>query len=222
MINLVLPNIFNQLLENFNQGANCDKKRFLSGLCYFIIITFLQGHPGLLNGVLSTITSMFWIPVKHNIVKLVSLKVYSHVLGLPYAWHETAKSEELLKIIVRSGYNIDRILNYVLFSVLPPLADMAISVIYFANKTNYVFAAIVGCTFITYLSLTYLVMSWKESLNRSIKECQDKNKRLVMDTLVNVVVVKLYNNQTFECNALKASLERLQVTLLTRPEQRKR
>uniref|UniRef100_A0A6G3MDW2 ATP-binding cassette sub-family B member 6, mitochondrial (Trinotate prediction) n=1 Tax=Henneguya salminicola TaxID=69463 RepID=A0A6G3MDW2_HENSL len=213
IINLILPIIFNQLLDNFNKGENCNRKEFLSGFCYFIIITFLQGHPGVLNGFLGVIKSFFWIPVKQNIKKLVSLKVYSHILNLNYDQHIHFQIGELLNIIDKSGNSIEQIINYMIFNVSPPLVDLVISILYFSNNTNYAFAAIVSITFISYTSCTYFLSSWKESLKRKLKNDKENNDCCLMNTLMNFEIVKNYRNENYELNRFKSSLKQHQVNL---------
>lgn len=76
--------------------------------------------------------------------------------GLSLRWHLGRKTGEVLRIISRGTDSVNSLLSYLIFNILPTIADIIIAIVYFATAFNPWFSLIVFVTMIIYMGETRL------------------------------------------------------------------
>lgn len=79
------------------------------------------------------------------------MTLFKHLHSLSLRWHLSRKTGEVLRIMDRGTDSITNLLNYILFSIIPTLIDIAIAVIYFITLFNAWFGLIVFVTMALYI-----------------------------------------------------------------------
>ena len=82
----------------------------------------------------------------------IQVKLFSHLHGLSLRWHLNRKTGEVLRVMDRGTNSVNTILQYIVFSILPTIADIVIAVVYFLTFFNAWFALIVFITMAVYMS----------------------------------------------------------------------
>ncbi|CAN7951713.1 unnamed protein product, partial [Ixodes pacificus] len=71
--------------------------------------------------------------------------------SLSMSWHLSRKTGEVLKILDRGTTSVTSLLSYILFNILPAIADIVVAVVYFTVSFNAWFGLIVFVTMVLYL-----------------------------------------------------------------------
>jgi len=88
------------------------------------------------SGLLGVFRSTLWVKVEQYTTRALKLRVFSHLHNLSLRWHLSRKTGEVLRIVDRGTDSVDSLLNYLLFNILPTIADILIAVIYFIITFN--------------------------------------------------------------------------------------
>ncbi len=88
------------------------------------------------SGLLGIIRTTVWTKVDQYTTRSLKLRVFSHLHNLSLRWHLSRKTGEVLRIVDRGTDSVDNLLNYVLFNILPTIADILISIVYFIVQFN--------------------------------------------------------------------------------------
>lgn len=101
----------------------------------------------------------------------MQVTLFRHLHSLSLRWHLSRKTGEVLRIMDRGTDSITNLLNYILFSIIPTLIDIAIAVIYFVTYFNAWFGLIVFVTMALYIGKysSYGIFScnWKLKFNQA-------------------------------------------------------
>ena len=73
---------------------------------------------------------------------------------------------EVLRVMDRGTQSINNLLNYVLFSILPTLVDIAVAVVFFVVAFDGWFGLIVFTTMISYIFYTIYITEWRTKFRR--------------------------------------------------------
>ena len=79
------------------------------------------------------------------------IRLFDHLHSLSLRWHVSRKTGEVLRSIDRGTASINNILSYVVFNILPTIADIIIAIIYFITEFDAWFGLIVFVCLVLYL-----------------------------------------------------------------------
>ena len=141
----------------------------------YVGVVFLQGGGTGGVGFLNNMRTFLWISVQQytsretevilifKIMKKVigflnrcnfecqQIKLFDHLHHLSLRWHLSKKTGEVLRVVNRGTDSITGLLSYLLFNILPTIADITIAIIYFATAFNPWFSLIVFLTMVIYM-----------------------------------------------------------------------
>ena len=84
-----------------------------------------------------------------SITSQVGLFTHLHTLSL--RWHLGRKTGEVLRVMDRGTASVNGLLSYIIFNILPTMADIVIAIVFFTSVFNYLFGIIVFVTMAIYL-----------------------------------------------------------------------
>lgn len=102
-------------------------------------------------GIINNLRSFLWIPVQQYTTREIEINLFEHLHQLSLRWHLQRKTGEVLRIMDRGTDSINNLLNYILFSITPTIADLLVAVIYFIYAFNWWFGLIVFLTMFLYI-----------------------------------------------------------------------
>ncbi|KAG8290311.1 ATP-binding cassette sub- B member 6, mitochondrial [Homalodisca vitripennis] len=141
----------------------------------------------------------------------VQVTLFRHLHGLSLRWHLSRKTGEVLRVMDRGTDSITNLLNYILFSIMPTLVDIAIAVIYFVTLFNAWFGLIVFTTMALYIAATIIVTEWRTKFQRSMNLADNATKARSVDSLLNFETVKYYGAESYEVEAYRNAVLDYQV-----------
>jgi len=110
----------------------------------------------------------------------------------------------------RGTDSINNILNYLLFSIFPTVADIIIAIVYLSLFFNSWFGLIVFITMALYLVCTFTVTEWRTKFRRTMNQADNEQRQQAVDSLLNFETVKYYANEKFETDRYAASIIKYQ------------
>jgi len=110
----------------------------------------------------------------------------------------------------RGTESINNILNYLVFSIFPTIADILIAIVYLTAFFNGWFGLIVFTTMVLYLAATFGITEWRTKFRRSMNQADNEMKQQSIDSLLNFETVKYYTNEKYETDRYASSIIRYQ------------
>lgn len=175
----------------------------------YVFLWCLQGQGG--SSILSNLRSYLWISVQQFTVKEIEVELYSHLHHLSMSWHLSRKTGEVLKVLDRGTSSVTSLLSYILFNILPAVADIVVAVVYFTVSFNAWFGLIVFITMALYLAMTIGITEWRTKFRREMNQLDNAAQARGVDALLNFETVKYYNAEEYEVAGYKECIEKYQV-----------
>ncbi|CAF4374453.1 unnamed protein product, partial [Rotaria sp. Silwood2] len=175
-----------------------------------MIFRFLQGAGPFGSGMLGIIRSTLWTKIEQYTTQSLKLRVFSHLHHLSLSWHLTRKTGEVLRIVDRGTDSVDSLLNYILFSIVPTIADIMIAIVYFVVQFNIWFGIIVFATMLVYLLLTIVITEWRTKYKKEMNTLDNAMSGTAVDSLLNFETVKYYGAEQYEVTQYKDTIQKYQ------------
>uniref|UniRef100_A0A8C3A4H7 ATP binding cassette subfamily B member 6 (LAN blood group) a n=1 Tax=Cyclopterus lumpus TaxID=8103 RepID=A0A8C3A4H7_CYCLU len=102
--------------------------------------------------------------------------------------------------------------SYIVFSIIPTMADIGISIIYFITYFNAWFGLIVFVCMALYLTLTIIITEWRTKYRRDMNLQDNNAKSKAVDSLLNFETVKYYNAENYEVGRFEDAILKYQVS----------
>ncbi len=98
----------------------------------------------------------------------------------------------------RGTQSITSLLSYLLFNILPTVADIIIAVVYFTAAFNAWFGLIVFSTMAVYLGATIAVTEWRTKYRRFMNKAENEARAKAVDSVLNFETVKYHSAESYE------------------------
>ncbi|CAF1451753.1 unnamed protein product, partial [Didymodactylos carnosus] len=175
-----------------------------------MVLRFLQGAGLFGSGALGILRTLLWVKVEQYTTRTLKLRVFSHLHNLSLKWHLSRKTGEVLRIVDRGTDSVDSLLNYILFNIVPTIADIIIAIAYFIIAFNIWFGIIVFATMLLYLILTILITEWRTKYKREMNKLDNEMGATAVDSLLNFETVKYYGAEPYEVNQYQIAITKFQ------------
>ncbi|XP_023932303.1 ATP-binding cassette sub-family B member 6, mitochondrial [Lingula anatina] len=193
VVNLYVPIYSKDIVDALTNHQFCWQF-----ILIYVGLRFLQGGGTGSIGVINNLRTFMWIGVQQYTTREMAVKLFGHLHGLSLRWHLNRKTGEVLRIMDRGTTSVNSILNYVLFNILPTIADIIIAVVYFLSAFNWWFGLIVLFTMVLYLVMTIVVTEWRTKYRRQMNILDNQRNARGVDSLLNFETVKYYGAADFE------------------------
>ncbi|CAB3368075.1 Hypothetical predicted protein [Cloeon dipterum] len=172
----------------------------------YVGFKFLQGGGTGGMGLLNNLRTFLWIRISQYTTREVQVDLFRHLHSLSLRWHLARKTGEVLRVMDRGTDSINSLLNYIVFSILPTIADILVAVIYFVTTFNVWFGLIVFLTMLLYIAATVVITEWRTKFNRAMNLADNLQKARSVDSLLNFETVKYYGAEDYEVSNYKDAI----------------
>ncbi|XP_077978664.1 ATP-binding cassette sub-family B member 6-like [Glandiceps talaboti] len=225
-INVLVPLYYKYIVDALTPHASVDLTDHVvngngttstpphTGLVYpvrdiliYVALKFLQGGLGVGSiGILNNIRTFLWIKVQQYTSRTIQILLFSHLHGLSLRWHLGRKTGEVLRLMDRGTASINNLLSYVLFNIVPTIADIIIAIVYFISAFNIYFGVIVFVAMAVYLAATIGITEWRTKYRRQMNILDNTTKQKAVDSLLNFETVKYYGAEEHETERLNDAI----------------
>ncbi|KAJ3370470.1 Homocysteine S-methyltransferase 1 [Allomyces arbusculus] len=162
------------------------------------MIFLFAGARFLQSGFLSNLQSLLWLPVGQYTTRELSVRMFRHLHALSLRWHVHRKTGEVLRVLDRGTTSIVSLLQMLVFTLVPVLADIAVATAYFIIQFDIYFGILVIVTMGMYIFATVVITEWRTKFRRSMIELDNRTSQIGVDSLLNFETVKYYGAEEFE------------------------
>ena len=150
----------------------------------------------------------FFARVGQRAIRKVALKTFRHLHSLSLRFHLDRQTGGLSRAIERGIKGIEFLLNFMLFSILPTLAEIILVCGILWALFDFWYAFVVFITVTIYVGFTVTVTEWRMKFRRRMNEMDSKANTRAIDSLLNYETVKYFGNEEHEAKRFDRALMR--------------
>ncbi|XP_037379980.1 ATP-binding cassette sub-family B member 6 isoform X1 [Talpa occidentalis] len=207
-LNVLVPIFYRDIVNLLTEKAPWSSLAWT--VTTYVFLKFLQGGGTGSTGFVSNLRTFLWIRVQQFTSRRVELRLFSHLHDLSLRWHLGRRTGEVLRIVDRGTSSVTGLLSYLVFNVIPTLADIIIGIIYFSMFFNAWFGLIVFLCMSLYLTLTIVVTEWRTKFRRAMNTQENATRARAVDSLLNFETVKYYNAESYEVERYQEAIIKYQ------------
>ncbi|XP_008970241.1 ATP-binding cassette sub-family B member 6 isoform X2 [Pan paniscus] len=207
-LNVLVPIFYRNIVNLLTEKAPWNSLAWT--VTSYVFLKFLQGGGTGSTGFVSNLRTFLWIRVQQFTSRRVELLIFSHLHELSLRWHLGRRTGEVLRIADRGTSSVTGLLSYLVFNVIPTLADIIIGIIYFSMFFNAWFGLIVFLCMSLYLTLTIVVTEWRTKFRRAMNTQENATRARAVDSLLNFETVKYYNAESYEVERYREAIIKYQ------------
>jgi ATP-binding cassette subfamily B protein len=136
--------------------------------------------------------------VAQRAIRRVGLAVFAHLHRLSLRFHLDRRTGGLSRSIERGTRGIDTLLRFMLFNILPTLAEIALVTAVLWGLLDATFALVTLGTVVIYIAYTIIVTAWRLQFRKVMNEQDSKANTKAIDSLLNFETVKYFGNERHE------------------------
>ncbi|XP_035161687.1 ATP-binding cassette sub-family B member 6 isoform X2 [Callithrix jacchus] len=208
-LNVLVPIFYRNIVNLLTEKAPWSSLAWT--VTSYVFLKFLQGGGTGSTGFVSNLRTFLWIRVQQFTSQQVELRIFSHLHELSLRWHLGRRTGEVLRIADRGTSSVTGLLSYLVFNIIPTLADIIIGIIYFSMFFNAWFGLIVFLCMSLYLALTIVVTEWRTKFRRAMNAQENAARARAVDSLLNFETVKYYNAEGYEVERYREAIIKFQV-----------
>jgi ABC-type transport system involved in Fe-S cluster assembly fused permease/ATPase subunit len=145
--------------------------------------------------------------VRHGAMRSVSLKAFEHLHKLSLRYHLERKTGGLSRDIDRGTRSVSSLMNYMVFSILPTLVEIALVAIILLSRYDVWFAVVTFVAVAIYIAFTMTVTEWRMKYRISMNKYDSMANTQAIDSLLNYETVKYFGNEDHELRRYDESLK---------------
>ncbi|XP_017390707.1 ATP-binding cassette sub-family B member 6, mitochondrial isoform X1 [Cebus imitator] len=207
-LNVLVPIFYRNIVNLLTEKAPWSSLAWT--VTSYVFLKFLQGGGTGSTGFVSNLRTFLWIRVQQFTSRQVELRIFSHLHELSLRWHLGRRTGEVLRIADRGTSSVTGLLSYLVFNIIPTLADIIIGIIYFSMFFNAWFGLIVFLCMSLYLALTIVVTEWRTKFRRAMNSQENAARARAVDSLLNFETVKYYNAEGYEVERYREAIIKYQ------------
>ncbi|XP_071418132.1 ATP-binding cassette sub-family B member 6 isoform X2 [Pithys albifrons albifrons] len=209
-INVFVPIYYKNIVNELTVGAPWHTLAWT--VCSYVGLKFLQGGGAGSTGFVSNLRTFLWVWVQQFTNRQVQVQLFAHLHGLSLRWHLGRRTGEVLRSVDRGTSSINSLLSYIVFSIVPTIADIIIGIVYFTSVFSAWFGLIIFVCMSLYLTLTIFITEWRTKYRRDMNTRDNDAKSRAVDSLLNFETVKYYNAESYEVNRFNDAIVKYQVS----------
>ncbi len=160
----------------------------------------------LANTVFSELRDLVFARVTQRAIRRIALQVFEHLHRLSLAFHLERRTGGVSRDIERGCRGIGFVLNFMLFNILPTIAEIALVAVILLARYDWPFAAVTLGTIGAYIAFTLGITEWRMRFHRRMNELDSRANARAIDSLLNYETVKYFNNEAYEARRYDAQL----------------
>ena len=145
--------------------------------------------------------------VMARVSRRVTLQVFRHLHALSLRFHLARRTGGVARDIERGGSAIADLLDWMIYTILPTLFEIALVTGVLVWMYDWGFAVITLMTLTAYMAYTFMVTEWRTRYYRAAVEADTRANEGAVDSLLNYETVKYFGNEEHEARRYDVSLQ---------------
>ena len=142
--------------------------------------------------------SVLFARVRNGIMRQIATRVLRHLHSLSLRFHLTRKTGAVARDIGRGTGSVSSLLSYLLFNILPTLAELGMVLAILLWSYSGWFVVVTLLTFVAYALFTWFVTKWRIAFRVEMNRLDSEASNQAIESLINYETVKYFNNEVHE------------------------
>ena len=207
LANLSVPLLMKQIVD----GLSGPKAMLVVPVALLAAYGILRMSSTLFN----ELRDVVFVKVAQRAMRRISLEVFQHMHSLSLRFHLERQTGGLTRDIERGTRGISTLLNFMVFSVLPTLFEIALVTGFLIVKFDVWFGVITVGALVLYIAATFAISERRIAHRRAMNEMDSKANTRAIDSLLNYETVKYFGNEGYEAGRYDESLSRYERAVVT-------
>ena len=144
--------------------------------------------------------------VRHGAMRKVSIRVLDHLHRLSLRYHLERRTGGISRDIERGTRSVSSLLNYMVFSILPIIVEVALIAGILLDRYSVWFAVITFGSVVVYIFITLKITEWRMQYRVRMNAADSRANTQAIDSLLNYETVKYFTNEQHELGRYNESL----------------
>jgi len=193
-----VPLILKEIVDGLQTPATLTHSLFALVVAYGLL--------RLANTLFTELRDGLFARVLQRAMRGVIHDVFRHLHALSLRFHLNRRTGALAAEIERGARSIRFLINFSLFNIGPTLLEIALVAGILFYKYDPAFGVITLFTLAVYIAFTLLITNWRLEHRRAMHAADARANAHAVDSLLNFETVKVFGNEGFEADRLKAAL----------------
>lgn len=189
--NVAIPLVLKGIVDSLNGESN-------EQLILPIMLLLGYGALRMSSSLFNELRDAIFARVRHGAMTKVSKRVLSHLHSLSLRFHLDRKTGAITRDIDRGTRAVSSLLNYLVFSILPTLIEIAMITGILLWQYDIWFTIITFVSVGMYMIFTFKITEWRMQFRIKMNETDSHANTLAVDSLINYETVKYFGNEDYE------------------------
>lgn len=173
-----------------------------------IVLLLAYGALRVANSGFSELRDALFARVRYSAMRRLSRQVLEHLHTLSLRYHLDRRTGSIARDLERGTQSISSILNYLVFNILPTIAEFALVAAILLSQYPTRFAGVIFGTVGLYVAFTVAVTNWRMHFRHTMNALDSEANGQAVDSLLNYETVKYFDNERFEVQRYDETLGR--------------
>ncbi|VAW72240.1 Efflux ABC transporter, permease/ATP-binding protein mlr7818 [hydrothermal vent metagenome] len=146
--------------------------------------------------------------VRHGSMRGMSSRVVAHMHKLSLRFHLDRKIGAITRDFERGTRSVSSLLNYMVFSIIPILIEVALIAIILLAYYSVWYAIVTFGTVFIYIAITMIITEWRMKYRVEMNTMDSQANNQAIDSLINYETVKYFGNETMEMRNYNVTLQK--------------
>jgi len=131
-------------------------------------------------------------------IRLVALKVFTHLHEMDMTFHLQRKTGSLNSIMDRGKRGINFLYTSLIFNIIPTVFELSVvsGIFYMNYGANFALTALASVAF--YTAWTIGITQWRTQFRKQMNKAENDSNSQIVDSLINYETVKYFQNEKYE------------------------
>ncbi|MBK7892638.1 MAG: ABC transporter ATP-binding protein/permease [Bdellovibrionales bacterium] len=202
-VNVAVPFFLKAAIDKLGLVASGEKALF--GAALGLTVAYALARIG--QQAFSEFRDFIFARVTQHTQRTIGLETFEHLHALSLAFHLDRQTGGLSRVIERGTRGIQTVLQFMLFNILPTIAEVAIVTVVLYLTFGWNFALITIGTIVVYVVFTIAVTNWRVQFRKDMMQRDTEANTKAVDSLLNFETVKYFTNEDHERRRFDVALE---------------
>jgi len=146
----------------------------------------------------SELRDIVFAKVTQRAIRQIAIQVFRHLHNLSLRFHLERQTGGVSRDVERGSRGIAFLLNFMLFNIVPTVAEIGMVGGILFVKYDILFSVITVSTILLYVGFTFGITEWRMQFRRTMNDLDSKANTRAIDSLLNYETVKYFGNEDFE------------------------
>jgi ABC-type transport system involved in Fe-S cluster assembly fused permease/ATPase subunit len=173
-----------------------------------VVVLLAYGFLRFVNSGFNELRDVIFARVRYHAMRDLSVSTLKHLHELSLRFHLERNTGAISRDLERGAQSFSSILNYLVFSIVPTLAEFLMVAVILFSQYDVSFVITVFGTVVFYIVFTLAVTEWRMHYRHEMNALDSDANGKAMDSLMNYETVKYFNNEFHEIDRYSSTMSR--------------